>query len=211
MRVFWGDTFERAFSRRRILRGRDLLFQGRARRIARRIFARLKVLARRIRLSINACSAKVEERGRIGWTLRPDDRRPLRCRGRRTWLARRIRDERPSAEAGKPKEQAGRVRRAVRLAKNPATRRGARRKPAGQTGDEGMVDSLFCHSAPRISDVIRHLASEVVHSLNYFVGIEPDILSHPAPVADLNVTEAIFATDLRSPAYGCADAPRRWT
>ena len=50
--------------------------------------------------------------------------------------------------------------------------------------------------ALRVSDVIRRLASEVVHALDNFGRIESDILSHLAPVAGLNVTEAIFATEL---------------
>lgn len=82
------------------------------------------------------------------------------------------------------------------LAKNSSARRGARRKSAGETGDEGMIASLLCHLALRISDVIRQLAGEIVYSLNDFVGIEPDVLGHLAPVAGLNVTEAIFSTEL---------------
>jgi hypothetical protein len=82
------------------------------------------------------------------------------------------------------------------LAKDPSTRSGARRKSAGETGDKGMIDSLFCHLALRVSDVIRQLASEFVHALNNFVRIESDVLGHLAPVAGLNVTEAIFATEL---------------
>jgi hypothetical protein len=87
-------------------------------------------------------------------------------------------------------------RRGTLLAKNPSARRGARRKSAGETGDTGMIDSLLCHLALRISDVIRQLAGEIVHSPNGFVRIEPDVLGHLAPVAGLNVTEAIFATEL---------------
>lgn len=75
-------------------------------------------------------------------------------------------------------------------------RRGTRRKPAGQTGDKGMVDSLFCHSALRIRDVIRQLAGEVVHPLNNPVRIEPDVVSHFAPVTRLNIAKAIFTTKL---------------
>ena len=78
--------------------------------------------------------------------------------------------------------------------KNSSTRCGARRKSAGETSDKGMIDSLFCHLALHVSDVIRQLASEVVHALNNLVWIESDALGHFAPVAGLNVTEAIFAT-----------------
>jgi hypothetical protein len=87
-------------------------------------------------------------------------------------------------------------RRGIVLSKNPSAPRGARRKFAGETEDKGMIDSLLCHLALRISDVIRQLAGEIVHSLNDFVRIEPGVLGHLAPVAGLNVTEAIFATEL---------------
>jgi len=46
-------------------------------------------------------------------------------------------------------------RRGTVLAKYLSTGSGARRKSAGETGDKGMIDSLSCHLALRVSDVTR--------------------------------------------------------
>ena len=58
-----------------------------------------------------------------------------------------------------------------------------------------MSEPFFCHAALNIQDVIRQLCCQIVHSMNERVGIDSELFGLPAPVTEVDIADAVFATE----------------